>query len=75
MSDHAAMLETSVVMKYRPDLVHMENLTTDPNHWPVGIRGHDPRIYASAEKGEEIVKSTRQLIINSLKAELDKLIL
>ena len=73
MSDHGAMLETSVIMKYRPDLVHMENLTKDPDIWPVGIRGHDPRIYASAEKGEEIVKTTMRRIIISLKAELGKL--
>jgi creatinine amidohydrolase len=72
MSDHAAMLETSVVMKYRPELVHMENLPKDPELWPVGIRGYDPRIYASAEKGEEIVKIQKQRIINTLKAELGK---
>lgn len=73
MFDHGAMLETSVVMKYRPELVHMENLPKDPEKWPVGIRGYDPRIYASKEKGEEIVKTTKQRIINSLKTELDKL--
>jgi len=73
MSDHGAMLETSVVMKYRPELVNMNNLPKDPDIWPVGIRGHDPRIYASAEKGEEIVKTTMRRIIISLKAELGKL--
>ena len=72
MSDHAAMLETSVVMKYRPELVQMENLPKDPNLWPIGIRGYDPRVHASTEKGEEIVKIQKQRIINSLKAELGK---
>jgi creatinine amidohydrolase len=74
MSDHGAMLETSVVMKYRPELVQMKNLPNDQDLWPAGIRGYDPRIYASAEKGEEIVKIQKQRIINSLKAELSKLI-
>jgi creatinine amidohydrolase len=73
MSDHGAMLETSVVMKYRPDLVQMENLPENPGLWPVGIRGYDPRIYASSEKGEEIVKIQKQRIINTLKNELGKL--
>ncbi len=43
MSDHGAMLETSIMMKYRPELVHIENLPEDPDTWPVGIRGYDPR--------------------------------
>jgi creatinine amidohydrolase len=70
MSDHGAMLETSVIMKYRPELIHMENLPKDTDIWPVGIRGYDPRIYANPQKGEEIVKNTKQRIINVLKAEL-----
>jgi creatinine amidohydrolase len=71
MCDHGAMLETSIVMKYRPDLVQMENLPTDHNCWPVGIRGYDPRIYASAEKGDEIVKIQKQRIIDKLKSALN----
>jgi creatinine amidohydrolase len=73
MSDHGAMLETSVVMKYRSDLVHMENLPKDPGIWPVGIRGHDPRVYAGKEKGEEIVAINMQRITGILKAELERL--
>ena len=57
MLDHGAMLETSVVMKYLPDLVQLENFSNDPEAWPVGVRGYDPHIYVSAEIGEEIVKS------------------
>lgn len=73
MSDHGAMLETSVIMNYRPELVNLENLPKDPDIWPVGIRGHDPRLYASPEKGEEIVKINKQRIINILKTELERL--
>ncbi len=73
MSDHGAMLETSVVMKYRPDLVHIENLPEDPTQWPTGIRGYDPRIYASAEKGIEIVKIQKERILNKLGSALDQL--
>ena len=74
MSDHGAMLETSVVMKYRPDLVHMENLSQNSDCWSVGIRGYDPRIHASAEKGEEIVKIQKQRIVDKLISALNKLI-
>lgn len=70
MSDHGAMLETSVVMKYRPDLVHLENLSDDPQAWPVGVRGYDPRIYASDERGEEIVKIQKDRIVSKLKTAL-----
>ncbi len=69
-SDHGAMLETSVVMKYRPDLVHMENLPTNPDCWPVGIRGYDPRTFASAGKGDGIVKIQKQRIVDKLKTVL-----
>lgn len=73
MSDHGAMLETSVVMKYRPELVHMENLPEDPDQWPTGIRGYDPRTFASTEKGDEIVKIQKVRIVKTLKSNLDQL--
>jgi len=72
MSDHGAMLETSLVLKYRPNLVRMENLPVDPDSWPVGIRGYDPRVYASSEKGEEIVKIQKDRILSALKTALNK---
>jgi len=71
MCDHAAMQETSVLMKYRPDLVHMENLSNDPDHWPVGIRGYDPRVYGSIERGAEIVKIQKSRIVNALREALN----
>lgn len=70
MSDHGAMLETSVVMKYRPDLVCMKNLPQDPDQWPTGIRGYDPRTCASIEKGDEIVKIQKERILSKLKSAL-----
>ncbi len=72
MYDHAAMLETSVVMKYRPDLVHMENLSPNPDIWPLGVRGYDPRFYASLEKGNEIVNIQMNRIVTKLKEALKK---
>ena len=72
MSDHAGMLETSVVMKYRPGLVHMENLPEDNTIWPRGIRGFDPRIHASREKGEEIVRIQKLRIKKLINEELGR---
>ncbi len=73
MTDHAAMGETSIVMYYRPDLVQMENIPADTSQWPVGVGGHDPRIYASHEKGQEIVEFNKKRIVKILNEELSKL--
>ncbi len=54
--DHAAMNETSLVMALRPELVRMENLPADTRIWPVGIGGKDPRLHASRELGEKILR-------------------
>lgn len=56
MVDHAAMNETSLVMALRPELVHMEYLPEDPNTWPIGVGGRDPRTHASAELGRRAVR-------------------
>ncbi|MCP4453084.1 MAG: creatininase family protein [Planctomycetes bacterium] len=56
MVDHAAMNETSLVMALRPELVHMEYLPTDPNQWPVGVGGRDPRKHATAELGRKAIQ-------------------
>lgn len=66
MSDHGAANETSILMNYYPDLVHLENLSTDLSKWPVGIRGKDPRIYASASSGAKISAFHKRWIINKL---------
>ena len=53
--DHAAMNETSLIMAFRPELVHMERLPADLSVWPVAIGGKDPREYASPELGWQAV--------------------
>ncbi len=55
-TDHAAANETSLTMFLYPHLVHMENLDNDPNTWPLGVAGRDPRFHASAEHGQELVE-------------------
>jgi creatinine amidohydrolase len=75
MVDHAAMNETSLVMALRPDLVQMERLPKDPNFWPVGVGGRDPRKFASAELGREILKIQTERMAKILRqalGELDK---
>lgn len=47
--DHAAKSETSNMMLFRPELVHMDRLSPDPEVLPLGIGGEDPRYSASPE--------------------------
>ncbi|NLE45595.1 MAG: creatininase family protein [Chloroflexi bacterium] len=54
-TDHAAANETSLVMALRPDLVRMDALPADPDVWPLGIAGKDPRVSASPELGRRII--------------------
>lgn len=51
--DHAAKHETSDVMYLRPELVHMDRLSKDPDDFPKGVSGEDPRTSASAKVTEE----------------------
>lgn len=53
--DHAAMNETSLVMALRPELVQMDRLSKDPNQWPIGVGGRDPRTLASPELGRKAI--------------------
>jgi len=73
MVDHAAMNETSLVMAFRPDLVQMYRLPEDPDSWPVGVGGRDPRKFASAELGREIIKIQTERMAKILRQALDKL--
>ena len=71
--DHAAMNETSLVMALRPELVKMERLPIDPNSWPVGVGGKDPRKFASAKLGHKILKLQTERMTKILRQALDKL--
>ena len=67
MVDHAAMNETSLVMALRPDLVHMEYLPEDTATWPLGVSGQDPRLYASKEKGAEIISIQKERMVGIIR--------
>lgn len=51
--DHAGSGETSMIMGFHPELVHMENLPTDPEVACLALGPDDPRKYASAERGKK----------------------
>ena len=71
--DHAAKNETSIMMSLHPSLVHMDQLPQDPDEDPLGLIGKDPRIYASKEHGDEIVKQHLDRMESILKDELNYL--
>jgi creatinine amidohydrolase len=72
MVDHAAMNETSLVMALRPELVKMEYLPADTSKWPVGVGGKDPRLWASPEKGREILAIQQERMANLIAETLAK---
>ena len=72
MVDHAAMNETSLVMALRPELVKMEYLPDDTSEWPVGVGGKDPRIWASAEKGHDIIAIQLERMRNLINQALEE---
>jgi creatinine amidohydrolase len=72
--DHAAKNETSLVMALRPDLVQMARLPQDPEKWPFGISGTDPRTEASAEVGERAISLQLERMSNVLREALAKLL-
>lgn len=72
MTDHAAANETSLVMALRPDLVHMENLSSDADDWPLGIMGDDPRVKASAENGRLAIDMQSKRMRELLNAALER---
>ena len=47
--DHAGKSETSIIMHFRPELVHMDRLPADLSVFTPGMGGEDPRTTASAE--------------------------
>jgi creatinine amidohydrolase len=72
MVDHAGANETSIMLATNPELVKMEKLPSDPNEWPKGIMGEDPRRNASAEFGRRIIQANlsamERLLLEEIKA-------
>ena len=54
--DHAGKWETSIFWYLRPELVEMDRLPKDLNIPLKGVGGDDPRIHASKELGERVIK-------------------
>ncbi len=71
--DHAAKNETSLVMALRPDLVQMARLPQDPEKWPLGISGTDPRTEASAEVGGRAISLQLERMSEVLREALARL--
>ena len=59
MTDHAAANETSLMMALHPEMVRLDLLPADPDVWPTAIMGPDPRVHASAEAGQEIIRKNQ----------------
>lgn len=65
IGDHAAMNETSLVMALRPELVDMNKLPSDGT--PLSVWGRDPRVFASAELGKQILDNNIAKISTELR--------
>ena len=74
MIDHAASNESSLMLYYYPELVHMEQLSDDSAQWPLAVAGKDPRIYASAEQGQRAVEYQLERMEQVLQQALDSVI-
>lgn len=73
MCDHAGANETSLMMFLHPDLVKMQNLPSDPDVWPLGMLGKDPRTDATSSKGKKLVEFEIEKMKSILQKELEKL--
>ncbi len=72
-TDHAAANETSLLMALRPELVQMENLPKDLNVWPVAVGGKDPRVHASAERGQKAIAMQVERMADILRKTLNEI--
>jgi creatinine amidohydrolase len=68
--DHAATNETSIVWHYYPQYVDMSALPANPEDWPLGVSGRDPRIHASKEHGKAIADFNKERVIKMIKQRL-----
>ena len=71
-TDHAAANETSLVMALKPELVKIKNLPEDMNEKPLGLQGKDPREFASADIGKNIIKMQVERMSKILREILEK---
>ena len=55
VGDHAAASESSNVLYFEAELVHMERFAPTPGAFPPGVGGQDPRLFASAAHCEAIL--------------------
>ena len=55
--DHAAAIETSIMMYLEPETVDLAALDAAPDKWPEGVGGDDPRTHASREKGQHYAET------------------
>ena len=55
--DHAAAIETSIMMYLHPETVDLAALDPAPDQWPEGVGGDDPRTHASREKGRHYAET------------------
>ena len=70
MIDHGASNETSVLLAEKPELVKMQNLPEDPEEWPLGIAGDDPRQSASAEAGRRVIEANLNAMERAIRETL-----
>lgn len=73
MGDHAGANETSCVMAVRPDLVRLEQISDDPQEWPIAIGAHNPATHASVSMGQRIFSIQLERMENILRGALAKL--
>ena len=60
--DHAAAFETSLMLALEEELVDLGALDPDPAMPPTGVLGEDPRVHASKEFGEQILKKFTEIV-------------
>jgi hypothetical protein len=63
--DHAARFETSLLLRLRPELVDLSQLSpSDDTH--LGVLGEDPLKYATSGYGQEILSQFLEIISDQL---------
>ena len=70
--DHAGKSETSNIMHFFPELVHMDRLPADLNEFSPGMGGEDPRIAASAAFTAERIDAILQSLGNRIHDALEE---